>query len=59
MFKKLRELARKYGILAKPMRILEPPRSVTKIDRADKSKISVEQGLKKSQEISRRGVRGK
>ncbi len=59
MFKKLRKLARKYGLLAKPMRILEPPRLVTKIDAADKSKISTEEGFRKSQDAPRRGVRGK
>ncbi len=59
MLEKLKKIARKFGILAKPMRIFAPPRSSIKIEAADKSKISAEQGLKHSRTIPRSGVRGK
>lgn len=48
MLEKLKKIARKFGILAKPMQILAPRRSSQKLGEADRSKISAEQGVKAS-----------
>lgn len=59
MFEKLKKIAREFGILAKPMQILPPRRSSQKLGEADRSRISAEQGVKASQNVPRKGMRGK
>ncbi len=59
MLEKLKKLARKFGILAKPMQIFAPLRHSQKLGEADRSRISAEQGVKASQNVPRKGTRGK
>ena len=59
MLEKLKKIARKFGVLAKPMQILAPRRTSQKLVEADRSRISVEQRVKISQNVPRKGTRGK
>ncbi len=59
MLERLKKIARKFGILAKPMQIFAPRRTSQKLGETDRSRISAEQGIKASQNVSRKGTRGK